>query len=115
MHVVSGKLRNFGAQSDLGLMKLAAGGAWNEVFRHRYWPVAFELFFSDQLLNAMFGAAATQHAPPGSYSAYFRGAIEAGLCRPDAAQNYFLTRRTTIYGGSSEIQRNIIAKMVLGL
>ena len=32
-----------------------------------------------------------------------------------AAQNYFLTRRTTIYGGSSEIQRNIIAKMVLGL
>lgn len=32
-----------------------------------------------------------------------------------ASQNYFLTRRTTIYGGSSEIQRNIIAKMVLGL
>jgi alkylation response protein AidB-like acyl-CoA dehydrogenase len=32
-----------------------------------------------------------------------------------AAQNYFLTRRTSIYGGSNEIQRNIIAKMVLGL
>ncbi len=32
-----------------------------------------------------------------------------------AAQNYFLTRRVTIYGGSNEIQRNIIAKMVLGL
>jgi alkylation response protein AidB-like acyl-CoA dehydrogenase len=31
------------------------------------------------------------------------------------AQNYFLTRRVTIYGGSNEIQRNIIAKMVLGL
>jgi len=32
-----------------------------------------------------------------------------------ASQNYFLTRRTSIYGGSNEIQRNIIAKMVLGL
>jgi len=31
------------------------------------------------------------------------------------AQNYFLTRRASIYGGSNEIQRNIIAKMVLGL
>jgi hypothetical protein len=38
---------------------------------------------------------------------------------PDRAhgtsQSYFLTRRTSIYGGSNEIQRNIIAKMVLGL
>ena len=32
-----------------------------------------------------------------------------------ASQNYFLTRRTSIYGGSNEIQRNIVAKMVLGL
>lgn len=31
------------------------------------------------------------------------------------AQNYFNTRKTSIYGGSNEIQRNIIAKMVLGL
>jgi alkylation response protein AidB-like acyl-CoA dehydrogenase len=31
------------------------------------------------------------------------------------SQNYFLTRRVSIYGGSNEIQRNIIAKMVLGL
>ncbi len=32
-----------------------------------------------------------------------------------AAQVYFNTRKTSIYGGSNEIQRNIIAKMVLGL
>ena len=32
-----------------------------------------------------------------------------------AAQNYFNTRKTSIYGGSNEIQKNIIAKMVLGL
>ena len=31
-----------------------------------------------------------------------------------AAQNYFNTRKTSIYGGSNEIQKNIIAKMVLG-
>ena len=33
----------------------------------------------------------------------------------DVAPRYFNTRKTSIYGGSNEIQRNIIAKMVLGL
>ncbi len=32
-----------------------------------------------------------------------------------AAPTYFNYRKTTIYGGSNEIQRNIIAKLVLGL
>ena len=32
-----------------------------------------------------------------------------------AVQNYANMRKTSIYGGSNEIQRNIIAKMVLGL
>ncbi|VDC50525.1 acyl-CoA dehydrogenase family protein [Brevundimonas mediterranea] len=32
-----------------------------------------------------------------------------------AAPTYFNVRKTSIYGGSNEIQRNIIAKMVLGL
>lgn len=31
-----------------------------------------------------------------------------------ASQHYFNTRKTSIYGGTNEIQRNIIAKMVLG-
>jgi alkylation response protein AidB-like acyl-CoA dehydrogenase len=60
----------------------------------------------------------------GHYGApYFRGfpndgdnAIPIG---PDyahrAAPTYFNVRKTSIYGGSNEIQRNIIAKMVLGL
>ncbi|MGZ8369429.1 MAG: acyl-CoA dehydrogenase family protein [Caulobacteraceae bacterium] len=60
----------------------------------------------------------------GNYAApYFRGfgdegdnALEIG---PDyahrAAPTYFNVRKTSIYGGSNEIQRNIIAKMVLGL
>ena len=32
-----------------------------------------------------------------------------------AAPTYFNMRKTSIYGGSNEIQRNIITKMVLGL
>jgi alkylation response protein AidB-like acyl-CoA dehydrogenase len=32
-----------------------------------------------------------------------------------ATQNYFNMRKVTIFGGSNEIQRNIIAKTVLGL
>lgn len=32
-----------------------------------------------------------------------------------SAANYFNTRKTSIYGGSNEIQRNIISKMILGL
>jgi alkylation response protein AidB-like acyl-CoA dehydrogenase len=29
--------------------------------------------------------------------------------------DYFMTRAATIYGGSNEIQRNVIAKHLLGL
>jgi len=54
---------------------------------------------------------------------YFRGFPEEGgnalEIGPDyahhAAPNYFNFRKASIYGGSNEIQRNIIAKMVLGL
>ena len=34
---------------------------------------------------------------------------------PPLAPAYFNKRKTTIYGGTNEIQRNIIAKLVLGL
>jgi len=60
----------------------------------------------------------------GNYSApYFRGFPQDGDNQfpigPDyahmAAPTYFNWRKASIYGGSNEIQRNIIAKMVLGL
>ena len=59
----------------------------------------------------------------GNYAApYVRGFRDEGDnmgVGPDYAHwtspNYFNMRKTSIYGGSNEIQRNIIAKMVLGL
>lgn len=60
------------------------------IFSARYWPVAFDMFFSDVMLEAMFTQAATQHAARGSYPAYFRSAIERGLARDDAATNPWL-------------------------
>ncbi|MEM9189115.1 MAG: DUF3419 family protein [Myxococcota bacterium] len=60
------------------------------LLRSRYWPVAFDLFFSDALLRTMFGDAAIQHAVPGSYPRYFQRAFERGLRRSDRTTNYFL-------------------------
>jgi alkylation response protein AidB-like acyl-CoA dehydrogenase len=57
----------------------------------------------------------------GHYGApYLRDAPHnLGAVGPDAAHGvagaYFNNRKTSIYGGSNEIQRNIIAKVVLGL
>ncbi len=59
-------------------------------FASPYWKVAFELFFSNELLETMFTAAATRYAEPGSYPKYFRERFERGLLRDDAATNYFL-------------------------
>jgi alkylation response protein AidB-like acyl-CoA dehydrogenase len=59
----------------------------------------------------------------GHYGApYFRGFGEGDNEHPigpdwahRTAPSYFNVRKTTIYGGSNEVQRQIIAKMVLGL
>ena len=42
------------------------------------------------------------------------GPVGPAYAAPLAAR-YFNMRKTTIYGGSNEVQRNIIAQMVLGL
>ncbi len=50
--------------------------------------------------------------------AYLEGEREHALCDDDAAplaSHYFNFRKTSIYGGSNEIQRNIITQMILGL
>ena len=63
---------------------------WRQIFAHPYWETAFELFFSDSMLTAMFTETAIQHAPKNSYPNYFRRILECGLLRSDASQNYFL-------------------------
>ena len=60
------------------------------LFSSKYWPVAFDLYFSDSLLNAMFGPDATQHAESGSYPRYFQQLFEKGLTDAAAFDNYFL-------------------------
>lgn len=63
-------------------------------------------------LTAMAGANYAQIAHP-------RGHYESGPNTPyapsHAARNYFNYRKTPIYSGSNEIQRNIVAKVSLGL
>lgn len=61
-----------------------------ELTSHKYWPVAFDMFFSDPILLAMFGPEAVQNAPPGSYPRYFQAVFEEGLAREDFRDNYFL-------------------------
>lgn len=60
------------------------------LFSSKYWSVAFDLYFSDSLLNAMFGPEATQHAEAGSYPRYFQTLFEKGLTSAQAFDNYFL-------------------------
>ncbi len=63
---------------------------WRDVIENPYWPVAFATAFSDEMLLAMFGRAAIQHARPGSYPGYFRQRLELGLVAADRATNPWL-------------------------
>lgn len=60
------------------------------IFKSKYWTVAFQMFFSDPMLLAMFGKNAIQYAAPGSYPAYFQRVLEKGLLKTGAKTNYFL-------------------------
>jgi len=51
--------------------------------------------------------------------AYLAGDADHSVADDDVAapllSHYFNYRKTSIYGGSNEIQRNIISQMILGL
>jgi S-adenosylmethionine-diacylglycerol 3-amino-3-carboxypropyl transferase len=57
---------------------------------NKYWPVAFDLYFSDSMLITMFGNNAIQHATPHSYPSYFRYSLEKGLKHSEFQNNHFL-------------------------
>lgn len=61
-----------------------------EIFQHPYWEVSFNLHFHDSFLRAMFGDAAVQHAPRGSYPRYFQNVFEKGLKASRFRENPFL-------------------------
>ncbi len=85
-------INEFIASEDemIGAFQNNSTNFWREVFTNRYWTTAFDLFFSDSLLTAMFTTAAIQHAPANSYPRYFQNVLEKGLTRNDATTNYFL-------------------------
>lgn len=58
-----------------------------------------------------YGAPFTAGMEPDGSNAYGVGPDHSNF----AAETYFNMRKTSIYGGSNEIQRNIISKMILGL
>jgi alkylation response protein AidB-like acyl-CoA dehydrogenase len=60
------------------------------------------------------GHAALPYLPE-AFEDGWTGAPVGGAHAPMAAPEYFNMRKTTIFGGSNEIQKNIIAKMILGL
>jgi alkylation response protein AidB-like acyl-CoA dehydrogenase len=71
-----------------------------------------------QLLTELMVEVLGPHALPFD-SAYLEGRSEHAATGEDAAaplaSYYFNYRKTSIYGGSNEIQKNIIAQMILGL
>lgn len=67
-----------------------------------------------QLLMQALGYYANPYIPEALDYGWNEDPIGAGYA-PALAPQYFNKRKTSIYGGSNEIQRNILAKMVLGL
>ncbi len=59
-------------------------------------------FVSDALDDGFRQDGASRAGPPSAEAA-------------TAASSYFNNRKLSIFGGSNEIQRNIISKMILGL
>ncbi|WP_105103293.1 acyl-CoA dehydrogenase family protein [Microbulbifer pacificus] len=71
-----------------------------------------------QLIDELYLEVAGHHAlpfVPEQFDMAFCGDFVGPWYAADTAPHYFNYRKTTIYGGSNEIQKNIISKFVLGL
>lgn len=71
-----------------------------------------------QMLDELYLEAAGSYAlpfVPDQYEEGFDGQVIGPHFAPNVAPHYYNNRKVTIYGGTNEIQKNIIAKAVLGL
>lgn len=78
------------------------GGDLEKIFQNKYWSVSFDLFFHESFLRAMFGEAAIQHAPKGSYPRYFQNAFTRGLRADSFQKNPFLQH--LFFGKFTDVQ-----------
>lgn len=85
-----GELKEFLTPSTQHLEQNHTSSIRTKLFEHKYWKVAFKLFFHHNFLEAMFGPEAVQHAPKDSYPEYFRKMIERGLEKENRSRNYFI-------------------------
>jgi len=67
------------------------------------------------LIVEALGPLALRHRPDPSWESSLENAVLDPLDEPGAVGTHLFLRAATIYSGSNEIQRNIIAKRVLGL
>ncbi|MFZ5509584.1 MAG: acyl-CoA dehydrogenase family protein [Pseudomonadota bacterium] len=67
-----------------------------------------------ELMMQAVGHYALPYSPEALDAGWQGAPVGADYCAP-LAGHYFNMRKTTIYGGSNEIQKNIISQMILGL
>ena len=73
-----------------------------------------EIDFASQLLGQLQAEGLSGYLPQ-AFDEGWNGEAPGPEFALRAARRYFNNRKTSIYGGSNEIQRNIVTKAILGL
>jgi len=92
---------------DVGALGAANKMFWSEMHRDAM-ELALDIFGAQSLL-------ADAGPPSGSWAATMRGASVTGYRVSPMLSAFFFSRSETIWGGTAEIQRNIVGERILGL